>query len=245
VDNEPQEVSPQFRESPFWKEREKLTSTEKKALKGIRNLERLVQRRARDPKIEFNLVELTTDLYEEAFKPFGFSSRGYRQNNTVVTQGDLEYSDHNLVPRLMHSLGEETELAYRRVSKDPKDVAEIIFLVRKVHDIVYLHPFPDGNGRVARGLVHFVLRRFGYYLPNWRFAGRDGYVDAVANGYDNRQVFDRFLTQALISSYRDKETKLAKAPYDILTTRAARIRETRESLENFLGNISQPSRSDD
>jgi len=220
--------------SPVWKERETLTPDEVRALEGIFNLESLVEKKAADPEVTFSLPSLATDLYEEAFRPLGQSTRSYRNTNIIVVEGNLEYPEHHLVPRLMRELGVDISALWQETVADHKDVAKVVRLCRKIHEMVYIHPFLDGNGRVTRGLIHFALRRFGYYLPDWRVEGRDGYLDAVSEAKDNPQVFEQFLTKALTSSYKKVESQLMGDPYYVLTDKLAEVSQKRGQLEKFL-----------
>lgn len=216
--------------SPIWKERENLTEDEARGLQGIVNLEVLVNQRVKDTDYNFDLAMMATDLYEVAFLPFGWRSRSYRNMNIVVQGGNLEYPDFNEVPRLMRGLGREVQAQLVQINS-PTDVGAILKLCGKIHEMVYIHPFPDGNGRVTRGLVHFVLKRFGYRLPEWRAKGRDAYIDVVEEAHENPAVFEEFLTDALIASYRREE----------LTSKLAEIVDVRKALEAHLIKL-QPKR---
>lgn len=224
------EKNPQKEPSPVWKERENLTEEEVKGLQGLVNLETLVVQRAKATDYNFDLAMMATDLYEAAFLPFGQSSRSYRNTNIMVQGGNLEYPDFNEVPRLMRELGREVQ-AQRAQIESPSDLGAILKLCGKIHEMVYIHPFPDGNGRVTRGLIHFVLKRFGYRLPEWRFKGRDAYLDVVEEARENPAVFEEFLTNAIIASYRREE----------LTSGLAEIVDVREALESLLTEL-QPKR---
>ena len=47
------------------------------------------------------------------------------------------------------------------------------------HDFVLIHPFDDGNGRVARLLVNYVLLRLGYLPAIVRTEDKSGYLTAL------------------------------------------------------------------
>lgn len=222
--------------SPIWKEKEELSEAEIKALKGIRGMERLILLWAKSiPNVNFE--ELARKLYLEAFQPFGHSVREYRGTNTRVLGGKLKYPEYPLVPRMMKQFGLEVSKEFKETHLNPT-LAEIAALTAKAHGMVYIHPFADGNGRVSRGLASYVLSSFGYAFPSWRFAGRDTYLDAVEKGTSDPKAFERFVTEALIASYRFRETEIQRPPYLVLSERQRSIRATIDLLQNHLGQIS-------
>jgi len=52
--------------------------------------------------------------------------------------------------------------------------------------LVTIHPFVDGNGRVSRALMNFVLEKNGYPTIYFGIEHRNGYLDAVAEGNDEQ-----------------------------------------------------------
>lgn len=45
--------------------------------------------------------------------------------------------------------------------------------------LVTIHPFSDGNGRISRLLMNFVLKKHGYPMLNIRYGNRAGYYSAL------------------------------------------------------------------
>jgi|SRR3989344_1139090 len=234
MDSETAEVDPRAKESPFWRKHEGLSKQEKLALDGLVDMELLVEQRSSESIPEFKFDYLATDMYEAVTRPFGYPSRNYRQDNWEVTGGNIEYPDYPQIPGLMKDLGKELKEALQEVAADPQDIAKVIRAARLAHDMIYIHPFRDFNGRISRGLTHYVLGRFGYLLPDWQFQGRGAYLDAVAAGYQDRHQFEIFLAKSLGSSY----DKVAASFEDIddkgLSQRALQIKKTANDLRNFV-----------
>ena len=69
-------------------------------------------------------------------------------------------------------------------------------------ELLVIHPFRDGNGRLARWLVDLIFVQAGYPIPEYGFTGkgarvnRRDYLDAVFKGYiqDYRFLADFFAT---------------------------------------------------
>jgi cell filamentation protein len=62
--------------------------------------------------------------------------------------------------------------------------------VAAVHaDLLLIHPFRDGNGRLARWLADLMFTQAGFPVPDYRFVGRgstasrQAYLEAVSQGY--------------------------------------------------------------
>lgn len=80
-------------------------------------------------------------------------------NNVVTATGELfEFAPPTDVPARMQAL-----VKWLGESVNQFREADLLWLLAKLHhDFVLIHPFDDGNGRVARMLVNYVLMRLGY-----------------------------------------------------------------------------------
>ncbi|MFU8894519.1 MAG: Fic family protein [Luteolibacter sp.] len=80
-------------------------------------------------------------------------------NNVITATGELfEFTTPSDVPARMRALVEWLGDSLHRFLD-----ADLLGLIVKLHhDFVLIHPFDDGNGRVARMLVNYVLMRQGY-----------------------------------------------------------------------------------
>lgn len=79
-------------------------------------------------------------------------------NNVVTATGELfEFASPSDVPARMQAL---IEWLGQALSTDNPSILPL--LAKLHHEFVLIHPFDDGNGRVARMLVNYVLMRLGY-----------------------------------------------------------------------------------
>jgi len=85
----------------------------------------------------------------------------------------------------------------------PGPLERVCVDVAEVHaELLLIHPFREGNGRLARWLAELMALQAGFPLPVYRFTGRgskaesDRYLDAVKRGYvrDYRPLTDFFRT---------------------------------------------------
>lgn len=84
----------------------------------------------------------------------------------------------------------------------PEEVAR---RVAEVHaELLLIHPFREGNGRLARWLVDLMVLQAGLPTPDYGFTGRGGrarqskYLDAVKAGYlQNYEALADFFLEAI------------------------------------------------
>lgn len=88
----------------------------------------------------------------------------------------------------------------------PQPLEELTHSLAVVHaELLLIHPFRDGNGRLARWLADIMTVQAGYPAPAYGFSGkgsvacREEYLAAVKKGYlaDYRPLADFFLNAIL------------------------------------------------
>ncbi|AIY90117.1 cell division protein Fic [Geoglobus acetivorans] len=120
----------------------------------------------------------------------------YRKIQVLIEKAEHEPPPAFEVPELMRELVEW----YRknRRSMHPFELAVLLHT-----KFVTIHPFVDGNGRVARALMNFVLERNGYPTLYLGLENREGYLDAVAEGNkENYQPIIDFMYGVYINQHR-------------------------------------------
>ena len=81
-----------------------------------------------------------------------------RPNSVITRYGDrFEYASPEETPALMADLVDWYNRAEQEGKLSPIDLA-ILFHYRYIR----IHPFEDGNGRIARQMVNYILSRHGY-----------------------------------------------------------------------------------
>lgn len=100
----------------------------------------------------------------------------YRTSNTSI--GPYAWQE---VPRLVQDLLANTKAQYKATEHSPNEVDAVA--ARFHHQLVLIHPWPNGNGRHAREATDLLLRRWGRPAFSWgAAAARLGY-DEVRGQY--------------------------------------------------------------
>lgn len=70
---------------------------------------------------------------------------------------------------------------------------------------VTIHPFADGNGRISRLLMNFVLRKFGFPMFNIPYENRSSYYNSLERAQVKRN--DSIFVQWVIKKYVDEHKR--------------------------------------
>jgi Fic family protein len=102
----------------------------------------------------------------------------YRDRNVRIAGSTIKLPDHNKIPSLMKNL-----IYWYKENKNKLHPYELAILFSM--KFVTIHPFIDGNGRVSRLLMNFLLGKFKYPWINIKFRSRAKYLLAVRKANDN------------------------------------------------------------
>jgi fido (protein-threonine AMPylation protein) len=134
-------------------------------------------------------VALLLDLHRAAFGRVYDWAGQYRRSNPNV--GDFLPPLFQQVPTLLYQFAEEVQHRQQQV-QSPAELAALLAYAH--HRFVSIHPFTNGNGRMARLLTNFLAFRFGYQEVELyqRAAGEGREVNLRAikagNAFDYREL---------------------------------------------------------
>ena len=98
-----------------------------------------------------------------------------RPNSVITRYGDrFEYASPEETPALMAGLVDWYNQAEQEGALTPAEHA-IMFHYRYIR----IHPFEDGNGRIARMMVNYILARHGYPMVVVRSRSKKEYLEAL------------------------------------------------------------------
>lgn len=155
--------------------------------------------------------ELIQDIHKEGFS-FIFPDWAGKFRTVDVTVGEYEPPHYSKIPVLVKNLCDDLEERLKHIPLPENEepfLAEVIsLLVWFQHRFVWIHPFKDYNGRVARFLTNLLVLNFG--LPVLEIKAETG---------QDRQRYIRAMKAADNHDYSKLEKLIANA--------------LKESLENI------------
>jgi Fic family protein len=154
---------------------------------------------------QLHALLLKESSYKEALTPDGKPTRRkievgkYKTmpNHVVTVTGETFYfATPEETPSRMHEL-----LEWFRKERKKSDVNPIILAALFHYRFIRIHPFDDGNGRVARILMNFILMQFGYPPVIIKTEDKENYyaVLRLADA-DELEPFIEYIAQNLIRS---------------------------------------------
>ena len=98
-----------------------------------------------------------------------------RPNSVITRYGDrFEYASPEETPALMSDLVNWYNEEEKRGTLSPVELAALFH-----YRYIRIHPFEDGNGRIARLMVNFILFRHGYPMIVVRSRKKQKYLEAL------------------------------------------------------------------
>jgi Fic family protein len=120
----------------------------------------------------------------------------YRSENVFISGSKYSLPAWEKVPEMMT----------KYVASLPKMAKTLhpVELAAKAHlGFVFIHPFVDGNGRVARLLMNLVLLQNGYTIAVIPPINRAKYIEALESAHNNDKVFISFIARTVKEGMRE------------------------------------------
>jgi cell filamentation protein len=120
-----------------------------------------------------------------------------------LSKGDFRWPPAHLVAANMANL--EAGLLREHTPCRPAPLLAIAHRLAEVHaELLLIHPFREGNGRLARWLADLMVLQAGFSVPDYGFEGRGSrsiqadYLEAVRRGYlEDHSALSGFVRQAI------------------------------------------------
>jgi Fic family protein len=103
----------------------------------------------------------------------------YRENPVRIFQSNVTFPDYHKVPQLIKNIIYWYKL--NKTKLHPFELA-LVFSMK----LVSIHPFVDGNGRISRLIMNFLLKKKSYPRINVYMKQRSEYLKAVRQANDEK-----------------------------------------------------------
>jgi len=149
-------------------------------LQGQEKMLRWLESLASD-RVEFSLsmlLEMHRMVFEESWPE---AAGRFRQTEVSIRSMSHQPPHFSQVPELLHQhLGTINERLFASEMPEEGHLLEILQLSSQVHYLLaHVHPFIDGNGRIARAVGDYVMLANNLYYDVIMTDYRDAYLDAL------------------------------------------------------------------
>ena len=79
----------------------------------------------------------------------------------------------------------------------------VVYAAKLHKDFVFIHPFVDGNGRVARLLMNLALMQAGYIIAVIPPLKRSEYISALEKAHKNDADFIKLIASCVYETQKD------------------------------------------
>lgn len=150
-------------------------------LQGQEALLRTLETYAAD-KVDLS-ISLLLEMHRKIFAASTPATAGrFRTHDVRISDMAHRPCHHSQVEQLLHQkFGDINERLSAISEMSPQNFFEVLQLSSEAHYLVAaVHPFGDGNGRVARAVGDFVMLRHGFYYDVIMTDYRDVYLDSLS-----------------------------------------------------------------
>lgn len=212
-----------------------ITDRESFEAKNLAKVMQFIESKSKERELNFDMVLL---LHKMLLSNIRDDVAGrFRVENEWVQVGSHIASDPKNIDELLKAMFAEYNASVDK---------HIISRIAEFHlTFEHIHPFVDGNGRIGRVLINYLLLRDGYVPINIKFTDRALYYDAF-NEFDKSgktEIMEKIVGRSLTNSYHKrlaymegrKIVSLAEyAKHSGISHSNAINKATRQTIEAFL-----------
>ena len=120
----------------------------------------------------------------------------YRQERVIISGSQYSTPNPSKVPQLMTKFSDW-------LAQNEDKMHPVEFAARAHKEFVFIHPFIDGNGRVARLLMNLCLIRKGYTIAIIPPILRGEYIALLEKAHQNERPFVEFIADRVAETQKD------------------------------------------
>lgn len=132
-----------------------------------------------------------------------------KYRTVILSKDDFMFAAPNMIPALMKKLEKEYLKKYTPCCH--MEIEELVYSISTIHvELILIHPFREGNGRVARLLANLMTLQAGQPLLNFaaidqtrNFDGFHNYIKSIHAGFNGdykpiQNIFRQLLNSSII-----------------------------------------------
>ncbi len=120
----------------------------------------------------------------------------YRKSRVFISGSKYPLPAPEEVAGLMKEL--VNNIDKKRINEHP-----VIFAAKTHLEFVFIHPFIDGNGRVARLLMNLILLQEGYTIALIPPVLRSNYISSIEKAHENDEQFLELIARCVYETQKD------------------------------------------
>ena len=152
------------------------------------------------------VMKNTGSLYNTAQGSFDAAQGDLRLVNVTAGAGGKSYLNYTKVPSKLAAFCQEMN-EHRWALVDSKDLLEQYLLSFDAHlQLVTIHPWADGNGRMSRLIMNYIQFEFGLVPTKVKKEDKAEYIQALVDSreQDNTQLFRVFMLREHLANLHEE-----------------------------------------
>jgi Uncharacterized conserved protein len=97
----------------------------------------------------------------------------------------------------------EMDRLFQWITTERDQFHSVAFAAQLHKKFVFIHPFKDGNGRIARLVMNTILIQDGYLLAIIPPVLRHEYIELLERAHGNDEPFEQFIAERVIESQKE------------------------------------------
>lgn len=163
-------------------------------------------------ELSAKVMEYTGIEYSTALGDFSSAKGDLRLLNVSAGFGGSSYLSYNKVPTQLASFCEALNIARKNV--DQQDIQALYDLSFDTHyQLVTIHPWADGNGRMSRLLMNYIQFEFGIVPVKVLKDDKEFYIKALNDTREKEDlsIFRKFMTEMHIKNMQKEVESYSKS----------------------------------
>jgi len=177
----------------------------------------------------------TGSEYHTLLGDFSSANGDLRLLNVTAGVGGKSYMSYNKVPAKLQEFC--ATLNKQRMRAGAMTIQQLYDMSFDAHfNLVTIHPWADGNGRMARLLMNWLQFEYGL-IPSRIFTDdKEDYIKALVETRENidLNIFRNFMTETMIRHLTNDITNFMKSTGEVLTAVKSEKQKTDESIISLL-----------